>query len=60
MVILAHQWKPFVANRISEIHKLSPAATWKHITGKMNPADHLSRGILSSHLTNDHMWWDGP
>ncbi|GFU62692.1 integrase catalytic domain-containing protein [Nephila pilipes] len=33
---------------------------WRHCPGTQNPADHLSRGILPSKLSNLKNWWHGP
>jgi len=32
-------WKPFVNNRVTEIHQLVPAINWSHCPGKDNPTD---------------------
>ena len=37
--------KVFVGNRVSEIQSQSSTSSWRHISGKSNPADHFSRGI---------------
>ncbi|KAK9721104.1 hypothetical protein QE152_g21718 [Popillia japonica] len=34
-------WKTFVANRISEIHELTNASDWNHVSTAENPADIL-------------------
>ncbi|XP_072766496.1 uncharacterized protein [Anoplolepis gracilipes] len=34
------RWNVFVSNRIGEIHKLSQASRWHHVTTESNPADH--------------------
>jgi Family of unknown function (DUF5641)/Integrase zinc binding domain len=51
------RWKPFVANRVSEIQKLGRDDNWNHIAGKINPADVASRGISPAHLQNHFLWW---
>ena len=40
----ASRWKPFIANRISEIHSLLPESQWRYVPTDANPADILSRG----------------
>lgn len=55
-----HQWKTFVANRISKIQSLISNDCWFHIVGKDNPADCLSRGLSPAELANHSTWFDGP
>lgn len=38
------EWKRFVANSGEEIINTMPRETWKHVQGKLNPADLISRG----------------
>ena len=38
----SRKFKPFVANRISEIRRLSAPEKWNHVRTKENPADLLS------------------
>ncbi|XP_075264413.1 uncharacterized protein LOC142356371 [Convolutriloba macropyga] len=37
--------KTFIANRVQEIRNNTAVSKWQHISGKLNPADHVSRGI---------------
>ena len=37
--------KIFIANRVQEIRNNTDVSKWQHISGKLNPADHVSRGI---------------
>ncbi|XP_015121336.1 uncharacterized protein LOC107044101 [Diachasma alloeum] len=39
------RYKQFVKNRVSEIQRLMPQANWRHVPGKDNPADLVSRGV---------------
>ena len=48
----------FVANRVCSIQRSSNVDQWKHIAGKDNPADMLTRGIVVSQLSD--MWFTGP
>ena len=41
----SRKFKPFVANRISEIQRLSAPGKWNHVKTKENPADLLSQGM---------------
>ena len=42
----SRRFKPFVANRISEIQSITSPMMWKHVSTKINPADLVSRGLL--------------
>ncbi|CAL1286305.1 unnamed protein product [Larinioides sclopetarius] len=52
-------WSVFVSNRIKEIKTLFPNSGYRHVPGKMNPADLISRGCLPSYLVESR-WWEGP
>ena len=39
------RFKPFVANRVNEIHDASTPEQWRHVPTSLNPADEGSRGI---------------
>jgi len=54
------QWKPWVANRVSEIQKLTSPEWWIHCPGVQNPADLLTRGCSGTKLTECDLWWKGP
>lgn len=54
------EWKQFVENRVREIRKLTPVNCWKHCSGRENPADLPSRGLLLVELTVNTLWWRGP
>ena len=41
----AHRFRVFVANRTTEILEHSQPEQWRHIPGKVNPADLLTRGV---------------
>lgn len=53
-------WNTFVANRVSEIQKLTNPSNWKHVKSAENPADILSRGCTSEELLSCDLWWSGP
>ncbi|KAF8370984.1 hypothetical protein PRIPAC_77413 [Pristionchus pacificus] len=50
----------FVRNRTTKINSLLPTAKFKHIDGKLNPADVASRGCTSDELNSHPLWWHGP
>ncbi|GFT02652.1 uncharacterized protein TNCV_3690601 [Trichonephila clavipes] len=58
-IIRREQWSVFVANRISEIRKLTTSEDWFHISTDQNPADILSRGCGPKQLQK-RKWWQGP
>ncbi|GFW21298.1 integrase catalytic domain-containing protein [Trichonephila clavipes] len=55
-----YKFKSFVSNRISEIQENTDPASWRHCSGKQNPADLLTRGLTSKELINSEKWWHGP
>lgn len=54
------RWSVFVANRTSEIQRLSTPGRWYHVRSELNPADALSRGIDPDEIPNHKLWWSGP
>ncbi|GFU62798.1 uncharacterized protein TNCV_1350531 [Trichonephila clavipes] len=58
-IIRREQWSVFVANRISEIRKLTTSEDSFHISTDQNPADILSRGCGPKQLQK-RKWWQGP
>ncbi|GIY14937.1 reverse transcriptase [Caerostris darwini] len=57
--IVEENWGVFVNNRVKEIRSLSKKEYWRHIPGKLNPADIASRGCTLQHLWQ-YGWWEGP
>ncbi|GFV96520.1 integrase catalytic domain-containing protein [Trichonephila clavipes] len=53
-------WKPYIANRTSEILDLVPADSWRYVPTKMNPADIACRGLSPKELPTYVLWWEGP
>ncbi|GFU23796.1 integrase catalytic domain-containing protein [Trichonephila clavipes] len=49
----------FASNRIKEIARISSPENWRHVPGRMNPADVLSRGRSPRHLL-ESKWFGGP
>ncbi|RWR99400.1 uncharacterized protein B4U79_13499, partial [Dinothrombium tinctorium] len=56
----AKRWKPFVENRIAEIHEHTDPSNWSYCEGTTNPADKLTRGLNVNELEKDYLWWNGP
>ena len=56
----ADRYKTFVANRIVEIQECTKPEQWRHVDGKQNPADCLSRGLSPKELLSHELWWNGP
>ena len=50
----------FVSNSISEILERSHSSQWRHIPGRLNPADEASRGLSACELIEHHRWFRGP
>eukprot|EP00112_Aurelia_sp_Birch-Aquarium-sp1_P015934 Seg357.4 transcript_id=Seg357.4/GoldUCD/mRNA.D3Y31 product="hypothetical protein" protein_id=Seg357.4/GoldUCD/D3Y31 len=53
-------WKPYVNNRVKEIHQLVPGANWRHCPTQENPADLGTRGASAVKLQHNKLWWEGP
>jgi hypothetical protein len=66
MVVLAwlnnspNTWQTFVANRTAEIQELTAISEWRHVKGKENPADLVSRGLSPCKLVDNELWFKGP
>ncbi|KAM0724699.1 Pro-Pol polyprotein [Formica fusca] len=56
----SNKWNTFVANRVSEIHRIANQVQWHHVKSQDNPADLLSRGINPEKLETMQIWWKGP
>ncbi|OXA62059.1 hypothetical protein Fcan01_00716 [Folsomia candida] len=52
-------WGTFVGNRVRQILKISNKEEWRHVPGKINPADLPSRGCSPTELLLSK-WWEGP
>ena len=53
-------FKPFVANRIGEIHESTSPEQWRHIPGKLNSSDKATRGLSADEFVMDATWLYGP
>ncbi|XP_062703568.1 uncharacterized protein LOC134286023 [Aedes albopictus] len=53
-------WTTFVANRVAKIQAITEGRSWAHVSGKTNPADLISRGILPNEILKNELWWSGP
>ena len=54
-----HRLKPFFANRQSDILELSTTEQWSHVLGEENPANLLTRGVMSHDELNSSDWFKG-
>lgn len=54
------QFKVFVANRVSQILKVSSPAHWRYVDTSLNPADIASRGVKVDKFIVDTTWVSGP
>lgn len=55
-----HLLKTFVANRVTEIQRLTCMGSWRHVRSEDNPADALSRGQTPQALSSNALWFAGP
>ncbi|XP_065182586.1 uncharacterized protein LOC135813418 [Sycon ciliatum] len=49
-----------VANRIAAIQESTKPTQWRHVPGKINPADLPTRGVKAEDLPGNECWWQGP
>ncbi|XP_057686945.1 uncharacterized protein LOC130912869 [Corythoichthys intestinalis] len=54
------RFRTFVANRISEIAKVSQVQQWRHFNSANNPADMASRGLTVKAFLKNEIWPAGP
>ena len=54
------RYKTFVANRLAVIQELTSITDWRHIEGRLNPADLASRGFMPSDNGLMQDWLEGP
>ena len=55
----SRRFKPFVANRVGEIHDSISPTQWRHAPGKHNPAGKTTRGLTVKELINEKEWLFG-
>ncbi|XP_045777856.1 uncharacterized protein LOC123875852 [Maniola jurtina] len=55
-----HKLKTFVANRVSKIQNNLATENFFHVSGKENPSDCLSRGLIPAQLASHPLWFNGP
>ena len=53
------RFQVFVANRVSEVQQATSRDQWHHVSGKVNPADLITRGQRPDVLDCDK-WFHGP
>ena len=54
------RFKVFVANRVTQILKVSCSAQWRYVDTSSNPADIASRGVKVDAFVVDTAWVSGP
>lgn len=54
---LPSKYHTYVANRVAAVQENSTDCTWKHVPGKLNPADLVSRGLSPQELADCNLWW---
>ena len=42
------------------MHEGSNPDQWRYVPGKLNPADHGTRGLTVEELIDNECWWHGP
>ena len=50
----------FVANRLAVIHDGSKPSQWNFVDSERNPADDISRGLISDEMLHQDRWFKGP
>ena len=56
----SRQFKPFIANRVGEIHSVTNPDQWRFVPGKDNVGDMVTRGMSLMELAENKLWWTGP
>ncbi|XP_049329531.1 uncharacterized protein LOC125794101 [Astyanax mexicanus] len=56
----SRRFHTFVANRVNAIRGMSHVSQWKHVSGKLNPADYASRGLNAAEFLKGNNWINGP
>lgn len=54
------RYRTFVANRVSEILKVSRSSQWRYVNTAINPADIASRGLRVETFLRNKNWVFGP
>lgn len=54
------RFQTLVANCVGIIHDGSSPDQWRHVEGKLNPADDASRGLDAAHMISCTRWLQGP
>ena len=56
----SRSFRPFIANRIGEIHDSSSPIQWHHVSTHQNLANLPTRGMSVTELKGSETWWKGP
>ncbi len=58
-----HSSKPlsvFVENRLQEIKSCKKEVSFKYVPTAENPSDYATRGLTTTELVSNQLWWNGP
>ena len=53
------RFQAYVGNHIGQILRATTPEQWRHVLGRLNPADEFSRGLLAADLGPDHRFIRG-
>ena len=56
----SRNFRPFIANRVGEIHDSNSPSQWRHVSTHQKAADLPTRGMSVTEVKGSEMWWKGP
>ena len=56
----SRRFKTDIGTKVAEIHALTSGSQWRHVPGRINPADKPTRGMSAADLADCKEWWCGP
>ena len=57
---VSNRFEIFIANRLNVLHALTSVDQWRHVPGKLNPANLASRGMQPCQASDADLWLNGP